>query len=169
MIRTGHQPHLYLSVRRFRQQKKMRLRIIQTNSLIPQGSLTFSMECSTAGQIDKIRERHFKKQLKQKYFFIFYMASYFSLSNKKWLVSLVMGLLDLKSRLKPLSQSSSCACKLPKSPFLEATLREWQLWRKQEALWPPLEYSKSSFNFGVLSFSKSYRGVKHRMTEYVFP
>jgi len=37
----------------------------------------------------------------------------------KWPFPVVMSLLDLKIRLKPRSQSSTYACKLPKFPFLE--------------------------------------------------
>jgi len=79
-----------------------------------------------------------------------------------------MSLLDLKIRLKPRSQSSTYACKLPKFPFLEATLHEWHHWCTREALWPPLEYIKSSYNFGV-KFLKIVPWGEHRRTEYVFP
>ena len=43
------------------------------------------------------------------------MASYFGLSKYNCLFSLVMSLLDLKTRLKSHSKSPTYACKLPKS------------------------------------------------------
>jgi hypothetical protein len=80
------------------------------------------MEYSTAGQTDKVRETHFRKQLQQeprinKVIFVLFNGFLFLFIQLKLASFLSYEPSRLKKSFKTLFKTSSCTYKLPKSPF----------------------------------------------------